>query len=49
MNENDINRALLIILDGVGVGPSSENNGWALAHTPNIDLLLNTRAREKMF
>ena len=41
MNENDINRALLIILDGVGVGPSSENNGWALAHTPNIDLLLN--------
>ena len=41
MNENDINRALLIILDGVGVGPNSENNGWALAHTPNIDLLLN--------
>ena len=41
MNENDINRALLIILDGVGVGPNTENNGWALAHTPNIDLLLN--------
>ena len=41
MNENDINRALLIILDGVGVGPNTENNGWTLAHTPNIDLLLN--------
>ena len=41
MIENDINRALLIILDGVGVGPKTENNGCTLAHTPNIDLLLN--------
>ena len=40
MNNNDIKRALLIILDGVGIGPDSKNNGWALANTPNIDLLL---------
>ena len=41
MDNNDIKRALLIILDGVGIGPNSENNGWSLANTPNIDLLLN--------
>ena len=41
MNNKDINRALLIILDGVGIGPDSENNGWAISNTPNIDLLLN--------
>ena len=40
MNNNDIKRTLLIILDGVGIGPDSKNNGWALANTPNIDLLL---------
>ena len=41
MNNKDINRALLIILDGVGIGPDSDNNGWAISNTPNIDLLLN--------
>ena len=40
MDNLKIKRALLIILDGVGVGPSGENNGWTLANTPNIDLLL---------
>ena len=45
MNNNDIKRALLIILDGVGIGPDSKNNGWALANTPNIDLLLNKVVR----
>lgn len=34
------NRALLIILDGVGIGPNNDNSGWSLANTPNIDLLL---------
>ena len=41
MNDKNINRALLIILDGVGIGPESENNGWSIANTPNIDLLIN--------
>ena len=40
MENKNINRAMLIILDGVGVGPKGENNGWSLANTPNIDLLL---------
>ena len=40
MENSKINRALLIILDGVGIGPSGDNNGWTLADTPNIDLLL---------
>lgn len=39
MANNDINRALLVVLDGVGVAPSGDNNGWSLADTPNIDLL----------
>ena len=41
MNKKNTNRALLIILDGVGIGPDNNNNGWSLANTPNIDLLLN--------
>ena len=41
MANNDINRALLIVLDGVGIGPEGDNNGWSLANTPNIDLFLN--------
>ena len=40
MENSKIKRALLIILDGVGIGPSGDNNGWTLADTPNIDLLL---------
>jgi len=40
MTKNDVNRALLIVLDGVGIGPKGDNNGWSLADTPNIDLLL---------
>ncbi len=28
---------LLVILDGVGLNPSRENNAVALAHTPNLD------------
>ncbi len=40
MENKNINRAMLIILDGVGVAPKGENNGWSLANTPNIDLLL---------
>ena len=40
MENSKIKRALLIILDGVGIGPSGNNNGWTLADTPNIDLLL---------
>ena len=39
MDNSKIKRALLIILDGVGVGPDGDNNGWSLADTPNIDLL----------
>ena len=39
MNNKDPKRALLIILDGVGVAPDGDNNGWSLANTPNIDLL----------
>ena len=39
MENSKIKRALLIILDGVGIGPSGDNNGWTLADTPNIDLL----------
>ena len=41
MANNDINRALLIVLDGVGIGPKDDNDGWSLANTPNIDLFLN--------
>ena len=40
MTKNEVNRALLIVLDGVGLGPKGDNNGWSLANTPNIDLLL---------
>ena len=40
MENSKIKRALLIILDGVGIGPIGDNNGWTLADTPNIDLLL---------
>ena len=40
MTRNEVNRALLIVLDGVGLGPKGDNNGWSLANTPNIDLLL---------
>jgi 2,3-bisphosphoglycerate-independent phosphoglycerate mutase len=39
MNNKATKRALLIILDGVGVAPDGDNNGWSLANTPNIDLL----------
>jgi len=39
MNNKVTKRALLIILDGVGVAPDGDNNGWSLANTPNIDLL----------
>ena len=39
MDNSKIRRALLIILDGVGIGPTGDNNGWTLADTPNIDLL----------
>ena len=39
MNIKDPKRALLIILDGVGVAPDGDNNGWSLANTPNIDTL----------
>jgi len=39
MNNKITKRALLIILDGVGIGPDGDNNGWSLANTPNIDLL----------
>jgi len=28
---------LLVILDGVGLNPSRENNALALAHTPHLD------------
>ena len=41
MNIKDPKRALLIILDGVGIAPDGDNNGWSLANTPNIDLLRN--------
>ena len=41
MNNKVTKRALLIILDGVGVAPDGDNNGWSLANTPNIDLLRN--------
>ena len=40
MTTENTNRALLIILDGVGIGPNNDNSGWSLANTPNIDLLL---------
>lgn len=40
MTTENTNRALLIILDGVGIGPDNDNSGWSLANTPNIDLLL---------
>ena len=30
---------LLIIMDGIGMGPESENNAVYLAHTPNLDRL----------
>ena len=39
MNNKDPKRALLIILDGVGIAPDGNNNGWSLANTPNLDLL----------
>ena len=39
MNNKITKRALLIILDGVGIAPDGDNNGWSLANTPNIDLL----------
>ena len=39
MTTENTNRALLIILDGVGIGPNNDNSGWSLA-TSNIDLLL---------
>ena len=39
MNNKATKRALLIILDGVGVAPDGDNNGWSLANTPNIDHL----------
>ena len=41
MNNKITKRALLIILDGVGIGPDGDNNGCSLANTPNIDLLKN--------
>ena len=41
MNNKVTRRALLIILDGVGIAPDGDNNGWSLANTPNIDLLRN--------
>ena len=39
MNNKDPQRVLLIILDGVGIAPDGDNNGWSLANTPNLDLL----------
>ncbi len=33
------NPVLLIIMDGIGVNPSRENNAFALASTPNLDHL----------
>ncbi|HQT43258.1 MAG TPA: 2,3-bisphosphoglycerate-independent phosphoglycerate mutase [Halothiobacillus sp.] len=33
------NPVLLIIMDGIGVNPSRENNAFALAQTPNLDHL----------
>ena len=41
MNNKNPKRTLLIILDGVGVAPDGDNNGWSLANTPNIDLLMH--------
>ena len=41
MNNKNPKRALLIILDGVGVAPDGDNNGWSLANTPNIDILMH--------
>ncbi|MBH32534.1 MAG: phosphoglycerate mutase (2,3-diphosphoglycerate-independent) [Gammaproteobacteria bacterium] len=38
---NQINRAMLVILDGVGISSDKDNNGFALAETPNLDSLLN--------
>ena len=40
MTAENITRALLIVLDGVGIGPNNDNSGWSLANTPNIDLLI---------
>ena len=40
MNDKVTNRALLIVLDGVGIGPKNDNNGWAIADTPNLDLFM---------
>lgn len=32
---------LLVIMDGIGVNPSRENNAFALANTPNLDYLFS--------
>ena len=40
MTAENITRALLNVLAGVGIGPNNDNSGWSLANTPNIDLLI---------
>ena len=47
MND-DIRRAMLIILDGVGLGETKENSGLSLANTPNLDALLNDYPMSKI-
>ena len=43
-----IRRAMLIILDGVGLGESEDNSGLSLANTPNLDVLLNDYPMSKI-
>lgn len=34
---------MLVVLDGVGLGPLDEGNAWHLARTPTLDRLVNSR------
>ncbi len=34
---------LLIIMDGIGIGPSDERNAVYMAHTPNLDRLIGSK------
>ena len=42
MTSTDLRPAVLMILDGWGISPSSDNNAVCQANTPNLDNLFNT-------
>ncbi|MBL8788096.1 MAG: 2,3-bisphosphoglycerate-independent phosphoglycerate mutase [Deltaproteobacteria bacterium] len=39
---------VLVILDGVGLGPEDEGNAWHLARTPVLDRLMGERVRGRL-